>query len=693
MPLIVVESPTKIKTLSGLVGSGYEFAATYGHLFDLPESDMGVDEEYNPRWVATNDSAISYLEEKAAEHSTVYLASDPDREGEAIAWQVEEFILNGNTVHRMRLPSLTEDEVEKNLDDPPSLDRRKVRAQWARRILDRLAGYKVSSFLISAFKGKKLSAGRVQSAVLRKVVEREREIENFVPETYYELTADLLPEGKPPPVEARLVALGDLDLRGDDEARFTDRDPLEEVETGLEEHGIELVDRTVDQTETHPAYPPDSSTMIRLAGQWFGWSSGRTMTLAQQLYEKGLITYHRSDSQRLSKEACRKAAGFISENYGKEFHQWRGGKGGDQDGHEAVRPENPFLKPSDLKYVSDAHKLLYGLLWQRFVQSQMVPAEWDRMTLTFTVEDSDALLEGEVRRCREPGLYRCRLEGQESPAEKGLSDEAWDRVGSADEFFVDGTDLSEHETEGPRRYTEGSLIGMMKEQGIGRPSTYSSTVSKLKQREYIEVKDQRIHPTDRGIDVSDFLQRAVPRINDTGFTGEMETTLDEIARGKADWNEFVAGFDDRLEAWLEEGKDLEPEGDAEGFKEILDFAECPRCGSDLVKRKGSYGMFVHCQDEECDFSADPPAKTYKCPECGRHMYKPGGNRGTVYQCLAHPECEGKRPVGKPHMTLEEFNQSAPDCPECGDDMEMKKGRWGKFWGCTNYPDCDGTKSA
>jgi DNA topoisomerase-1 len=232
---------------------------------------------------------------------------------------------------------------------------------------------------------------------------------------------------------------------------------------------------------------------------------------------------------------------------------------------------------------------------------------------------------------------------------------------------------------------------MMKEEGIGRPSTYGSTIQRLINRQYIERDDGSILPTQRGCDVLYFLRRAVPRICQVDFTESMEETLDEIASGEGDWSGFVEQFDEKLTRWRESADDLEPEGNAETQKELLEFEICPRCGDDLYLREGQYGEFVHCASEDCDFSSNPPAKTYICPECDRHMVKPGGKNSTVYQCIAHPDCEGRRPVGNPRMTYEEFQEEAPDCPSCEGTMVKRKGRWGNFWGCENYPECEETQ--
>jgi DNA topoisomerase-1 len=252
--------------------------------------------------------------------------------------------------------------------------------------------------------------------------------------------------------------------------------------------------------------------------------------------------------------------------------------------------------------------------------------------------------------------------------------------------------LETSETSGPNNFTEGSLVAMMKREGIGRPSTYGSTIERLLHRQYIRRDDRSILPTERGRDVIDFLRRAVPKICEIDLTESMERTLDQIARGKDDWTDFVERFDEKLDQWLEAGEDLEPEGSAETRKELFEYEVCPRCGEDLYLREGQYGEFVHCSSDDCDFSSNPPAKTYRCPECDRHMVKQKGNRSTVYHCIAHPDCEGRRPVGEPNMTYEEFQDQAPDCPECDGKMVKRKGRYGTFWGCENYPDCEATQA-
>ena len=697
MPLIVVESPTKVKTLARLLDSGWDFAVTKGHLYDLPADSMGIGEDYEPQWVPQKGSAVGSIRSAAKDHTEIYVASDPDREGEAIAWQVENLVLERKDTRRVRLESLTESEVEEELNRNGHTNTALVRAQWARRVLDRLAGYKVSPFLMNAFNGKRLSAGRVQSAVLAKIVERWDEVQEFEPETFYNILAYLQPEDAEldEPLQAKLARLkGQAVGTADDEKLVRDRDLAESVLRAVKNRGLDLADREEKTTRTNPAFPFDSSEMLRRASSWFGWPAGRTMNVAQSLYEKGLITYHRSDSTRLSRSACGKAAAFIEQTYGEEYHQWRGGGGGDQEGHEAIRAKTPFIKPDDLHSVSKSEYLLYSAIWQRYVQCQMKPATWNYISLEFTVPDlkTDVRFEASERSIQDPGFFRCRRPGQTPPPERERSAEDYSLLQETDDYRLVDSELEESETRGPSLYTEGSLIAMMKREGIGRPSTYSSTIEKLRHREYIHTDGKKVLPTRRGRDVCRFLQRAVPPICDVELTESMEETLDRIARGDADWKEFVRQFDADLERWLEEGKDIEPEGDAEGFREELEFENCPRCGGTLVLRKGRYGKFVHCAADDCDFSSNPPAKTYTCPECGRHMVKKKGRKSSIYHCIAEPECGGKRPVGEPDMTLEEFQQDAPDCPECGGEMQRRKGRYGYFWGCTNYPDCKGTRS-
>jgi DNA topoisomerase-1 len=549
---------------------------------------------------------------------------------------------------------------------------------------------------MNAFKGKKLSAGRVQSAVLAKIVERWEEVEAFEPEEFFKVLALLQPEAGEleDPLKAILVEIdGEALGTKEGEKLLTDRELAESLLEALNEHGLDLIERQEEVTTTNPGYPFDSSEMLRRASSWFGWPARKTMRAAQSLYEKGLITYHRSDSTRLSRDACAKAAAFIRENYGKDLHQWRGGGGGDQEGHEAIRAKSPFIKPQDLHSCSKDEYTLYSAIWQRYVQSQMKAAKWDKMTLRFRIPgiENEARFESGIKTIREWGFYRCQRPGQQPIPERERSAEDYAVLQEAELYRVIESELEESETRGPSLYTEGSLIAMMKREGIGRPSTYSSTIERLRYREYIRNQKKFIVPTPRGVTVCHFLKRAVPPICTVELTESMEKTLDRIAAGKENWRRFVRKFDRDLDGWLEKGKNVEPEGSAEAFKEKFEFEVCPRCGSDLFLRQGRYGKFVHCAAEECDFSSNPPAKSYKCPECGRHMVKPK-KKSTVYLCIAAPECEGKRPVGKPRMTLEEFREDAPACPECGAEMARRKSRYGYFWGCTNYPKCKGTKT-
>lgn len=695
MDLMVVESPTKIKTLAKLLGDGWSFAVTKGHLYDLPDDRMGLDEEYRPDWVPINNRTVGKLRSEAEDADRVYVASDPDREGEAIAWQVEDLVLDENETKRLRLESLTQSELDEKLADPGETDRDLVEAQWARRLLDRLAGYKISPFLVNAFKGKKLSAGRVQTPVLGKIVDRWEAVEAFEPETYYEVSFDWTPDDVDveESFRAELIRVEDRPIgTEDDEELLTDEELANRIPDALNENGVRPISRYREETETYPGRPFDSSAMIQRASSWFNWPAGKTMNVAQSLYEKGLITYHRSDSNRLSRQACKSIAGFVSDEYGSDYHQWRGGGGGDQEGHEAIRPKYPGLVPEELHSVSGAERTLYSAIWQQTIQSQMVPAEWDRLVFTFEESGTESIFESGIRALVEPGFFRCRRGDEDPKEEEEYNPQLLDELEGLEDVRIEGTNVESSETTGPSHYTEGSLVSMMKEEGIGRPSTYGSTIERLVNRQYVRRDDRKILPTKRGRDVLYFLRRAVPRICEVDFTEVMESTLDEIAEGKGDWAEFVENFDEKLSGWIDSAEDLEPEGNAATEKELLEYAECPRCGGDLYEREGQYGPFVHCGSDDCDFSSNPPAKTYNCPECGRHMVKQKGRKSTVYHCIAHPECEGKRPVGKPNMTYEEFREQAPDCPSCGGTMEKRKGRWGKFWGCENYPECEETKS-
>ncbi len=699
MPLIVVESPTKIKTIRKYLSGNWEFLATAGHMYDLPEDEMGIDANYEPEWVLMNQGGnrkrVSQLRSKAKKHADIYLATDPDREGEAIAWQVQNLVFNGTDAARIRLEALTEEQVTRQLENPGVLDGDMVSAQWARRLLDRLAGYKVSPFLMNAFNGKKLSAGRVQSTTLAKIVDRWEEVEAFEPEEFYRLLLQLQPEGQElsKPLEAELNRLqGEAIGTDEGEKLLTDREMAEKINKAVRENGVKITGRKQKETTMNPAPPFNSSELLRRASSWFNWPAGKTMNVAQSLYEKGLITYHRSDSNRISREGCKQAAGYIRDEFGKNLHQWRQAGGGEQEGHEAIRAEYAGLEPEELHSVSKAERILYSAIWQRYIQSQMVSARWDNLRLDVEPRSEiSAVFRANLRAIKKWGFFRCQRPGETPLPEKEHTPEDYLRLEQAEAVEVEETEISESQTRGPSLYTEGSLIRMMKDEGIGRPSTYAATIRRLQNRQYVEIEEGKIKPTNRGVDVARFLQRAVPEICDVKLTREMEADLDRIASGELEWKDFIREFDEKLEAWLEAGREVEPEGTAEVKKEEFEYETCPLCDSTLILREGKYGEFVHCEKDDCDFSSNPPAKTYKCPECGRHMVKEKGRNSTVYDCI-DPACEGQRPVGKPNMTYEEFQADAPDCPECGETMERRKGRYGKFWGCPNYPDCEGTRS-
>jgi len=701
LALIIVESPTKIKTLAKILGGDWDFAATRGHLYDLPSDEMGIADDYSPCWVPIrrrgNQKTINNLKRKAKTAEKIYLATDPDREGEAIAWQVSELVLAADRPPpRLRLEGLTSENVEAQLKAPEDIDWDMVFSQWARRLLDRLAGYKISPFLMSAFKGKKLSAGRVQTAVLNRIVERWQAVDEFEPVKFYRLLLELRGKNKkitPPPV-AELVQLGDCKIgTSADEELITERKTVEELAEAVREKGVQVKNREVKETQTNPAFPFDSSELIRRASSWFGWPASQTMSVAQKLYEKGLITYHRSDSNRLSRSGCKQAAAYICDKFGKEHRQWRQGGGGDQEGHEAIRAQYAGLLPEELHSVSSAERTLYGAIWQRYIRSQMKAARWKKLILTLQPAEAEprALFKAELRTNIDPGFYRCRRKNEETPPEQEYDREQFEQL-LDQEPSVDKIDIKESKTKGPELFTEGAIVQMMKKEGIGRPSTYAATLKKLQRRQYVKTDNKKIVPTRRGIDVICFLKRAIPKICDIRLTEDMEEALDRIAEGSLEWRDFLKDFDEKLTGWLEAGADIEPQGTAETEKEELQYAECPRCGGNLISRRGQYGKFVHCDREDCDFTSNLPAKSYSCPICERHMVKQKGSRSAVYHCLAHPDCEGRRPVGKPKMNYSELQENIGPCPECGAKMDRRKGRYGYFWGCSKYPECKGTKT-
>jgi DNA topoisomerase-1 len=666
-PLIIVESPAKTRTLKNFLGGDFEIQASMGHVRDLPKSEMGIDIEhgFQPRYVIPRDRAkvVKALREAAGRASEVYLASDPDREGEAIAWHVAE-LLGVPDARRIEFNAITRDAVLEAFKHPRSIDRDRVNAQQARRVLDRLVGYRLSPLLWKKLGKRTLSAGRVQSVALRLICDREREIQAFVPVEYWTITATLTPRDENHPFDARLAQ---IDGR---KAEIGDAEQAQAIVRELDgaEYRVARVE-TKERLRNAPA-PFITSTLQQEAARKLGFTASRTMRVAQDLYEGvelpgegsvGLITYLRTDSTRVAPEAVEEARAYIRDNYGPQYlpeapRAHRKSKAA-QDAHEAIRPTKVLREPDSLKaYLSDEHYRLYRLIWQRFVASQMSPAVYDVETVDISAGRFTFRATGSVEKF--DGFRRVYTEGRdETPAEPEDEDRP-PLPEMAEGELLELLKLlpEQHFTEPPPRYTEATLVRALEEHGIGRPSTYAGIISTLKEKDYVRLEKKRFHPTALGFAVSDRLVEHFPGIMDVKFTAGVEAGLDEIEKGRTEWTRLVSDFYGPFEEAL---KRADAEMERVRLEPERTDLKCPNCGADVVVRDGRFGKFLACSRyPDCKTIIKERRETgVSCPSCGEgHLVERKSRRGKVfYGCDRYPSCEfvlWDRPVGE-------------SCPECG----------------------------
>jgi DNA topoisomerase-1 len=696
--LVVVESPAKAKTIGRYLGKDYSVLASMGHVRDLPKSDFavefhdGVDVTYEVTPKAKK--VVSDIRKAAKAAEQVFLATDPDREGEAIAWHIAQAAkLGAKATRRVTFTEITADAVRAAFANPREIDSRLVDAQQARRVVDRIVGYKLSPVLWRKVRAG-LSAGRVQSAALKMIVDREREIDAFRPQEYWSLEADLLTEAEEavharyPVGEKQKFVLGD---QGAAEA------------AAAASRGARWVVLDVSKTERkRSAAPPfTTSTLQQEASRKLGFSSKRTMAVAQQLYEGidlpgegsvGLITYMRTDSVALSRGALGEIAALVGDRYGKEYvrtTQYKTKAKLAQEAHEAVRPTTVARTPESLNgHLDQAQLRLYELIWKRTVASQMALAVYDQTKVDIEAGELVFRANGSVM----------RFDGFERVYREGRDDDPEEEAGMLPDLVV-GQVLQlveltpeQHFTEPPPRYTEASLVKALEEYGIGRPSTYSPTISTLMDREYVRLDRKRFHPEDVGVIVTDLLADVFPKVVDLGFTAEMEEDLDRIASGAKAWEPLVKQFFDEVEGTIAERQEKvsRPE-------EATD-ETCPECGAEtgakLVRKWGRYGWFLSCSRypdcryrrnakrsaEEAD-RPEPEVTDVPCPKCGKPMVKRTGRFGPFLGCSDYPKCKGIKNLGE---------QSFGTCPKCGQgEVVSKRTKRGKtFYSCNRYPDCD-----
>ncbi len=692
--LVIVESPSKAKTIGKYLGSGYEVVASMGHVRDLPKSKLGVDVEhgfqpdYQP--IKGKEETITALKKAAKKSGKVYLATDPDREGEAISWHLKELLnIPDEKTYRVTFNEITKKVVNESIAAPRAIDQNLVDAQQARRILDRIVGYELSPLLWKKIR-RGLSAGRVQSVATRLVVEREEEIRAFQPQEYWSIQVDL---------ERVRPNLGGF------QAMFYGREKKMELHSQEEAEAIVAevsaasfsVSKVKRQEKLrNPAPPFTTSTLQQEASRKLNMTPARTMSIAQQLYEGvditgegtvGLITYMRTDSLRLSEEAIAAAKGFIETRYGKQYYPPQARhyktKGSAQDAHEAIRPSDVNLVPDEIKkdLTSEQYKL-YKLIWSRFLACQMASAVYDSVSIeaqsagyTFRASHSELKFSGFT------AVYEEGKDDEDEAPQSPLPD-----LKEGEELDLKKADKQQHFTQPPARYSEATLIRALEEKGIGRPSTYAPTISTILNREYVVKEGRALRPTPLGEVVTGLMKDKFQDIVDPTFTAQMEEELDKVEEGSVDWKKVLSAFYDDFEAELHKA---EQELDGERIKVPDEVSEeiCPQCGRNLVIKSGRFGRFLACPGwPECDFTmplvVEMPGK---CPKCGGRLLKRTGKskktgKQYTYYCCEHLNSKDES------RRCDFMTWDVPvkdNCPVCGWTMFKKSGRGFKKPFCIN----------
>jgi DNA topoisomerase-1 len=692
---IIVESPTKTRTLGRFLGKEYTLLASRGHVRDLPEKDLAVDvqHDFQPKYVVIprQRKTLKELREALQGMDEVYLASDPDREGEAIAWHLAH-ALGLQDAKRIEFNEITEQAVREALGHPRGIDMRLVDAQQARRVLDRLVGYEISPLLwrsIGRTTSGGLSAGRVQSVALRLIVDREREIQAFVPEEYWSIEATLTPEDKLHPFTA------DLKEKAGEKVQISSEAEAQATVADLQQQAYQ-VGKFEEKDRQRSAQPPFiTSTLQRAAASELGFSASKTMRVAQALYEGveiggetvGLITYMRTDSTRVAAPAREQAVGFIAQQFGENY-VGPGVRGktakGAQEAHECIRPTSVLRTPESLAPALDKDQArLYELIWRRFVASQMAPAVLHQRGADILA--GPYLLRATSSEVVFPGFLavlpdREKEEGTKVPV---LT------VGQALRLL--GLKPEQHFTQPPPRYNEASLVQALEEKGIGRPSTYAPTIETLRSREYVRMEKRNFVPTRLGIAVCDYLVDHFPGIMDVEFTARMEEDLDTVEQGERDWVALLRDFWGTLEGRLAQVKG---EGDV-----YLEGETCPECGGRLRVRYSAYGKFAGCENyPACSYkrdlsglaqteAAEPEELEEPCPECGGKLIVRESRYGKFAGCANYPKCKYTRDLsGRPRPVKTDL-----PCENCGKALVLRQGRRGPFLGCSGYPKCRFTR--
>ena len=684
--LVIVESPAKARTLLKILGGDYNLKASLGHVRDLPKSELGVDIEngFAPRYVVpkAKNKIVNELKKAAKSASSVYLATDPDREGEAIAWHLMEVIRAGRkSYHRVVFHEITAPAVRQAFEHPRAIDMQLVNAQQARRVLDRLVGYKLSPLLWKKVR-RGLSAGRVQSAAVKIVVDREREIQGFVPVEYWTIEAELTKQAAKAPFLATLIG-----LMGGAKIEILDEQTASQIKRELEQANYRVYQVGMKKANRQPAPPFITSTMQQEAWRKLHFTAKQTMAIAQQLYEGlpigdegsvGLITYMRTDSTRVAASAIAETRDYIGQKYGAEYlpsqaRVFRRTVRGAQEAHEAIRPTRASREPALIKkYLTASQNRLYDLIWKRMVASQMAAAVFNNTTVDIEArcKENDYLLRITDSVNVFPGFIVLYSESKDETDEEEKKDKLpalkKDDVLKLLELF-----LEQRFTQPPPRFNEATLVKILEQWGVGRPSTYAPTLSTIQDRDYVNKARGYFQPTELGILVNDLLNQHFTDIVDIQFTAGMENELDDIVKKNRNWASVIQDF------WTPFNKDLVKASEQmERVKLPLELTEetCPECGKPLAVKLGRYGKFLACSGyPECKYTRSYQLKTgVKCPECGGELVeRMSKKKRPFYGCSSYPECK-----------FAIFYKPLPEpCPKCGGLLMQYLGRFPKCTKC------------
>ncbi|MCD5029259.1 type I DNA topoisomerase [Enterococcus asini] len=678
--LVIVESPAKAKTIEKYLGRNYKVVASVGHIRDLPKSKMGIDTEnnYEPHYISIRGKGdvIKSLRSAAKKAQKVFLASDPDREGEAIAWHLA-FLLNLdlNDKNRVVFNEITKDAVKAAFKEPRSIDLDLVDAQQARRILDRLVGYSISPILWRKVK-KGLSAGRVQSIAVKMIIDREKEIRAFIPEEYWSIDGNFKKNSKK--FKANFWGVDGK------KKKLPHGESIKEITDRLATKDFDVTKVEKKERKRNPAPPFTTSSLQQEAARKLNFRTRKTMMVAQQLYEGiplgkqgtvGLITYMRTDSKRIADSAKAEAADFITETYGPEFSAHGKAKvknaQGAQDAHEAVRPTSILRTPEAMKQYLDKDQLkLYTLIWSRFVASQMTPAVLD--TMKVTLEQNGVIFIANGSKIKFKGFMSVYIEGTDDGKEE--KENLLPELAVGDVVQSVSIEPKQHFTQPPARYSEATLIRTLEEKGVGRPSTYAPTLETIQRRYYVKLQQKRFEPTELGEIVNTIMEDFFPQVINTSFTAEMENDLDKVGAGQEDWISVVDRFYKPFEKEL---KDAEEKIEKIQIKDEPAGFDCELCGHPMVIKLGRFGKFYACSNFPDCRNTKPIVKEIgvTCPVCheGQVIERKSKKNRLFYGCSRYPDCDftsWDKPVGR-------------DCPKCGKYLVEKKVKGGKQVVCIN----------